>query len=269
MRIARKNLMVSIFLIGVLFIGAAAAHGQNLEQRFLQLEQELLGMRLTISRLESRIVALEKMVKEGEPASVSKLESRIAALEKMVKVSDPASASDSEACKKLKELNINCNDAKKFLESVQKGDSAIVKLFLTAGMSPDTMDRDKQPALIHAAKNRDLSMVKLLLNNGAHPNAKNQNNTEALIIATDNGDLDIVKALLAKGADVNATTNTGATALMFAAFKGYDAIVDALLAKGADVNMREKEEDLTALGFARSAKNYEIIDKLRRHGAEY
>lgn len=43
MRIARKNLMAPIFLIVVLFIGAVAAHGQNLEQRFLQLEQELLG----------------------------------------------------------------------------------------------------------------------------------------------------------------------------------------------------------------------------------
>lgn len=269
MRRARKNLMAPIFLIVVLFIGAAAAHGQNLEQRFLQLEQELLGMRLTISRLESRIVALEKMVKEGDPTLVSKLESRILALEKIVKEAELASVADSEACKKLKELNIKCNDAKKFLESVQKGDSAIVKLFLTAGMSPDTMDRDKQPALILAVQNRDISMVKLLLNNGANPDAKNQNNTEALIIATDNDDLTTVKALLAKGANVNATTSTGATALMFAAFKGYDDIVDALLAKGANVNMREKEEDLTALGFARSARNYEIIDKLRKHGAEY
>jgi len=90
-----------------------------------------------------------------------------------------------------------------FLESAYTGDLNVIKLFLSAGMNPNTINKDGDTALMNAI-------------NGDHS--------------------EIVKALIEADSDVNVENNTGWTALSLAANGGQSETVSLLLAVGAKVN---------------------------------
>lgn len=98
-------------------------------------------------------------------------------------------------------------DKKNYTDSIIHGDIEAVRLFLSAGMSPD------------------------MRNEGLPP----------LVEATRRGHSDIALALIDAGADVNARDAYGVTAMMFAAICGSAEVIERLIDEGADVNTQDLE----------------------------
>jgi ankyrin repeat protein len=73
--------------------------------------------------------------------------------------------------------------------------------------------------------------------------------------------------LLANGAYINARDVDKATALMDAAWAGHLHIVKQFLEKKAEINATDAE-GRTALQYAKSGNNKEIVHLLLAHGAE-
>jgi hypothetical protein len=78
-------------------------------------------------------------------------------------------------------------------DHVEASDFVVVKLFLDAGIPPNTED-----ALVTAVGEKNYDMVKLLLKYGANPNSK-----DVFLDAIFEGDIKIVELLVNKGAEVN------------------------------------------------------------------
>ncbi len=96
------------------------------------------------------------------------------------------------------------------------GNTEAVKLFLAAGMSPDTGFLDGT-VLIFAAERGHTETVRILLDRGAKVNAKTSSGKQtALMKAAENGHTRIVKMLLDKGADPKVVDRYGHTAITFA-----------------------------------------------------
>jgi ankyrin repeat protein len=134
-----------------------------------------------------------------------------------------------------------------FLESVKKGDTELVSLFLDAGMNPDARDGSKNTALIIASREGHVKIVKALVFKRADVTAKNSRGRNALMLAGENGHAGIVEFLLVQGADLHNRDNWGITALMKAASSGDSDIVKTLIKWGADVNERDGEGGTTVL----------------------
>jgi ankyrin repeat protein len=116
----------------------------------------------------------------------------------------------AEAREELKRIGVGYGEYP-FLFAVKKGDVDTVRLFLRAGMSPDTLD------------------AKRILNT-ASPN------TPVLTYAVGMSSPEIAIALIEAGADIGIKDSSGRTPLADAAFRGKTEIVKALIDAGADVN---------------------------------
>ncbi len=88
-----------------------------------------------------------------------------------------------------------------FIEQVAAGNLEVVKLFLAAGMSPDTRD------VIDVRKRN------------------------ALLMAAEHGHADVVQALVEAGADVGVKDRSGRTPLVVAVMYEQDEVVQVLLKK--------------------------------------
>ena len=173
--------------------------------------------------------------------------------------------SPETARKELGQMNIKY-DATSFFEAIANNDLVAFKLFLEAGMDPNTTTpiATSPSALMIAANHNRLEMAKMLIDKGANVNSKDKNGSTALMLATsyDSGsNAELIKLLLSKGADANVANKEGSTALMVAiTSKTSDNadVVKLLLEKGADVNAKaingvtalmvaSKEKNLTAL----------------------
>lgn len=154
-----------------------------------------------------------------------------------------------------------------FFRCIESGDATAVRLFLVAGMSPDTIsDRSLSP-LPKAALFGHADIVRLLLEHGADVNAKGDDGSTALTIAIQyGGHVEIVRALLNKGADPNAKLSDGRTPLMLTA--DSPEIVKALLEKGADVSARDNHRGETALKKAVDGEEIECVRALLYYGAD-
>lgn len=137
------------------------------------------------------------------------------------------------AQKKLEQRGIQFTEDA-FVETAFKGDSDALKLFLDAGMNPNTANHDGRPALVAAALE---------------------------------GRETVVDQLLDARADVNAKTREGQTALMGAAVNGNPRVVNILLSRGADFNLKDAH-DFTALMYADGAHKPEVRDVLVKAGAK-
>ncbi len=120
--------------------------------------------------------------------------------------------------------------------------------------------------LIESAENGDTPMVELLLTAGMSPQAKDPKGWTALMYAAWNGHTATVWALLDRGADVNAKDSEGWTALMYAAWNGHTATVHALLDRSADANAKDNEGE-TVLTAATRQGDSEIVKLLKQAGA--
>jgi uncharacterized protein len=129
-----------------------------------------------------------------------------------------------------------------------------VSLFLAAGFSPDTKDKNGIPLIGIAARNGHLKTLEYLLRSGAHVNmiAEDRGST-ALFDSAMGTHTSLVRALIAAGADVNLPSKGGQTPLVVVVGAGDDEIVEMLVKAGADPDIED------ALGV--SARKYAALFK--------
>jgi ankyrin repeat protein len=170
--------------------------------------------------------------------------------------------SPEDARKELSQLGLQYTSEASF-NAAKNGDTVAVKLFLVAGMNPDTRNEGGSSVLEYAAASGHTNTVLALLDNGA------SGINDAMKSAVGSNRTDTLKALINKGADVNAGIGSGRitwTALEAAIFKDYVEVVQILIANGVDVNARFGS-GRTALSTAKAAGHTEIVNLLKQAGA--
>lgn len=151
-------------------------------------------------------------------------------------------------------------------QKIEADDADSVRLFLDAGMDPNSRDKEGITALIRASRRANLEIVSLLLQKGAAPNARGVSNSDTALEAaitmcsscyfqarlpeTDSEEesicsgvdkstfLDVARTLVEGGADVNAKDEAGGTTPLMLALE-YPELVALLLEKGADPNIKD------------------------------
>ncbi|GAB4351242.1 MAG: ankyrin repeat domain-containing protein [Candidatus Abyssubacteria bacterium] len=168
---------------------------------------------------------------------------------------------------------------KEFLKRVKQSDRQVVELFLAAGMSPDTRDKEGATALMCAAGKGDVDIARLLVEHGADVNVKTKRCGTALIWATgglideeEEDHVEVIRFLVEHGADVNVQPRyrggtLGMTPLMDASHAGNIDVVRFLLEHGANVNA-EAHYRRTALMEAVQYAPAEVVRLLLEHGAD-
>ena len=120
-----------------------------------------------------------------------------------------------------------------FAKSVRDGDVEVVKLFLDAGMSPDSTDENGPIALMTAAIKNDSALAQVLIDHGANVNIQTKDGESPLMVAALMGATDTVRVLIKAGADLNAKDNRGETPLAHARSHSHTDVVNVLTAAGA------------------------------------
>jgi ankyrin repeat protein len=115
-----------------------------------------------------------------------------------------------------------------------------VSLFLAAGFSPDTKNKNGIPLLNVSARNGHLKTLELLLCSGAHVNLiADDRGSTALFDSAMGRHKSLVKALIEAGADVNIPSKGGQTALVVVVGAGDEEIVELLVKAGADPDVED------------------------------
>ena len=132
-----------------------------------------------------------------------------------------------------------------------------------AAAPPAAEDADK--LLIQAAKDGNVDEVSKQLADGADKNATSEDDGRSVAIHAvlsqkgEQATINCLKALHSKGADFDRGDNNSFTPLMAAAQKGEPAVVKWLLQTGeADIS-KESGPGVTALSYAVSSKNKEVV----------
>ena len=120
-----------------------------------------------------------------------------------------------------------------FAKSVRDGDVEAVKLFLDAGMSPDSTDENGSIALMTAAIKNDSALAQVLIDHGANVNTQTKDGDSPLMVAALMGATDTVRVLIKAGADLNAKDNRGETPPAHARSHNHTDVVNVLTAAGA------------------------------------
>lgn len=146
----------------------------------------------------------------------------------------PESHSNPEAARRqLTEKNIEFS-VERFVKSIRDGNVEAVRLFLDAGMSPESIDESGSPVLMNAAIKNDSSIAELLIDHGANVNSRTKDGESPLMIAALMGATDTVRVLLKAGAELNARDNRGETPLAHALSHNHTEVVELLKAAGAE-----------------------------------
>jgi len=184
--------------------------------------------------------------------------------------------SQSDARKALEARRLHVSEGE-FLGQVERGDKAVVELFLQAGTSVNTKNDAAGSALSIAAVKGHADIVHLLIANGADVHARNKEGLTPLmgaIIGERKGSVSLVSLLLDRGADVNASTATMArghaiTPLFIAIQKGDKDLVQFLITRGANVNQKGNNGDeMSPLAWAQLNKQQDIANLLAANGAK-
>ena len=124
------------------------------------------------------------------------------------------------------------------IEAAAKGNIYGLKKLILAS----TDRKEKDLALVRAAKAGMVAAVKELLESGADFNAKDElDKKTALMWSMSGGDNDVTKLLLDAGADLNVRDDKGDTILAYAVRRRSKKLVATLLAAGASVNIKNNE----------------------------
>jgi len=190
-----------------------------------------------------------------------------------------------EAREKLREMGIEYSEIA-FLLRLRDRDTDVVKLFLKAGMSPDTVDsyrllygggRDMS-AFIYAVNRGYTEIAKAFIEAGADANARDEQvSFTVLMTAASHANTELVDALIRAGADVNAEAGAGWTPLIAAAIGGRvdggDAfsgmMLDAVLGLKAEIEGGGSGGQRTSpSGRIDSQGSLEIVTTLIESGAD-
>ena len=119
-----------------------------------------------------------------------------------------------------------------------------------------------------AALDGNIETVKLALEAGIQSDIIDADGINALMFAAFNGHSDIIKLLFEKGVPINKQDNNGRTALMYASTGAFPATVKFLLDNKAETNITDNVEHFTALMFAASEGQFEVVKLLIEYGAD-
>lgn len=150
-----------------------------------------------------------------------------------------ATPTPEDARRELGILNVKFSDSS-FVERAKDGDTTAVKLFLTAGMNPDSRGSTGQLAYMLSSTSKSDGVAFLIgyeeaLNQISIDNTPNRaNGSTALMAAAINDRAETVSLLIKAHAKVDLTDRVGMTALTYAAWHGQSRVVKLLLEAGAD-----------------------------------
>lgn len=130
--------------------------------------------------------------------------------------------------------------------AVRRGDAAMTRALLSAGLNAAAADETRTTPLMLAAGYGDLEMIKLLLDRGARPDAVDARGRTALHHAAAAGSSQAVAVLLAVPREIDLADGSGVTPLIAAIRSGSAATVERLLAAGAAVDGREPALNVAA-----------------------
>ncbi|BDU22905.1 ankyrin repeat domain-containing protein [Dyella sp. GSA-30] len=157
---------------------------------------------------------------------------------------------------------------KQFHDAVALGKIDVVRTMLeNDGALASAADAQGEQAIHALFQNFNAAMLSLLLAHGADINARDADGRTLLHTIRDP---EGVAVLVGEGADIDARDLLGRTPLIEQAANyedSVDGVALALLDLGADPNASDQDGD-TAMAFARSASNDDLIQRLRRAGAE-
>ncbi|MCK5171510.1 MAG: ankyrin repeat domain-containing protein [Bacteroidales bacterium] len=119
-----------------------------------------------------------------------------------------------------------------------------------------------------AAYNGEIEKVKTSIESGVQADVIDENGQNALMLAAYNGHTEIVKILIKKGVDVNNKDNTDRTALIYASTGPFVETVQLLIDNKAEINVYDNVEHFTALMFAASEGQLEVVKVLMANGAD-
>ena len=119
-----------------------------------------------------------------------------------------------------------------------------------------------------AAYNGNLAKVKSAIENGFQPEVVDNRGQNALMLAAFNGHTKIVTLLIDKKVPVNTKANTGRTALMYASSGPFPQTVQLLIDHKAEIDAVDNVEHFTALMFAASEGQLEVVKILLKAGAD-
>ena len=148
------------------------------------------------------------------------------------------------------------------VEAVRKGDAAAVRVLLKQGTNVNARSADGSTALHWAAHLDNLETADALIRAGATVNLANDAGATPLWLATENGSAAMVGRLLQAGADPNTGLPSGETPLMAASRAGSSQAVQLLLRRGANPNARESWREQTALMWAVSHQQTDVVGAL-------
>ncbi|MGN1209181.1 MAG: ankyrin repeat domain-containing protein [Duodenibacillus sp.] len=176
----------------------------------------------------------------------------------------PASSNFAEASAPIAMAGPEENWAN-FAGAIDQDRPEIVGYMLRKGLSPNTVVKNGDPALVRAIRMDSDAVTKLLMSSeGIDFNQTSEYGETPLMLAAFKGNETLVRALLDKGASVN--RHSGWTPLHYAAAEGHEAIVSLFLEKGAHVNART-DSGVTALYMAARKPSRAVVVQLLRAGA--
>jgi ankyrin repeat protein len=152
-----------------------------------------------------------------------------------------------------------------FFEAARTGDNVLLEKYVTSGFPVDVRTPQGYTALILAAYHGQKDAVQKLIRLGADPCARDNRGSTALMGATFKGELSIAKLLLDQPCSkVDDRNRQGQTAAMYAALTGNAQLIDMLRKRGANLDLKD-EAGNTAASLAREQGADDVARQLEHN----